>query len=110
MGVVFSKTSTSAHKDQIVIYSPLPYTVDVEDDIKIVIVSVSAYDNDPWDYPHLVTTSDIIDVNEDDYYSITSDNFYPRTNTNQSYTHDGRLDSKDEMDGMVEYYIRVVEI
>ena len=94
--IVYDNTNSVSH--------PVSLIVDVNDDVQCIRVMISAMDYDVW------SSDDQIDLNGDSGSRILYTYFYPRQKSYDTFTADGRLDLLDEMDGYIEYYIKVVGI
>lgn len=93
--------------NRITIINPLILTVDIDDDIDHVAVSIYGYDKDTYG------NDDIIDLSGDLTYPTSKSTYKhinPRITSYVSITDDGRLDLLDEMDGYIEYCIEVIEV
>lgn len=98
-----SETSQTYEETNSVSYL-LSLTVDVDDDVERIQVTIQGWDYDYW------SDDDQIDLNGDSSYKVLYTYFYPKQTSYKAYTADGRLDLLDEMDGYIEYYIQVVEV
>jgi len=102
--VQVGQKESSVYYDQLDLYNPVSYIVDIDDNTNKVYANIEAWDND-------VDNDDVIDIYGDSssYYTIEAI-FYPKTTSSKSFSSDGRLDYADELDGWIDYTIEVVGV
>jgi hypothetical protein len=89
--------------DVTVVNNPIYFNIDVGENIYIVQIEIQAWDDDFW------TSDEQIDIENSSGKELYV-YFRPLQTLSMSFNSDGRLDLRDEMDGIINGYISVVGV